>query len=149
LKKLLSIRLGLGEVARRISIKISEDVYRKLLSLKRSEDTWNTLLERLSSVRIPSSEEIDRVSWYITKMIISIQSLKCLVDRDSREKQLERTLNVLKQVSERLDIDTSILQDIVKQYSVDPSKENMIIVNEATKEVVKSIIMKTFLPNIS
>jgi len=136
-------------LARRITIKISEDVYKKLLSLKRSEDTWSTLLDRLAGVRFPSSEEIDRVSWYITKMIISIQSLKCLVDRDSREKQLERTLNVLKQISERLDIDTSILQDIVKQYFGDPSKENMIIVNEATKEVVKSIIMKTFLPNIS
>lgn len=136
-------------LARRITIKISEDVYKKLLSLKRSEDTWSTLLDRLAGVRFPSSEEIDRVSWYITKMIISIQSLKCLVDRDSREKQLERTLNVLKQISERLDIDTSLLQDVVKQYFGDPSKENMIIVNEATKEVVKSIIMKTFLPNIS
>jgi len=136
-------------VARRITIKISEDVFRKLLSLKRSEDTWNTLLDRLSSIRFPSNEDIDRVSWYITKMVISIQSLKCLGDRDSREKQLERTLNILKQISERLDIDTSLLQDVVKQYFEDPSKENMIIVNETTKEIVKSIIMKTFLTNIS
>ena len=92
------------------------------------------------------SVQLDKASWYITKLVFSIQSLKSLIQLGAQqqdiEKQLKRLEKVLQQVRERYGVETRTLYEIAKQFSEEPTRENLILLNEATKEVVKSIFIK-------
>ena len=89
---------------------------------------------------------LDKASWYITKLVFSVQALKDLVTggapRQEVEKQLDRLTRVLSQIRERYGVRTEMLRQIAVQFVTEPRRENMILLNEATKETVKSVFIK-------
>ncbi len=90
--------------------------------------------------------DLDKAAWYTTKVLFSIQALKDLVEAEASameiDRQLNRVLKNLDQVRERYGINVRTVKEIVTQYVNEPTKENKILLNEATKELVKSIFIK-------
>ena len=98
---------------------------------------------KISAVDIVS---LDKASWYGTKMLFSIQALKIyayeLRDEKKARNQLRRLKKVLEQIKDRYGVRTGTLLEIARQFVEEPTKENMILLNEASKEVVKSIFLR-------
>ena len=92
------------------------------------------------------SIQLDKAAWYITKLVFSIQALKDLVQRGAPhhdiDKQLKRLEKVLQQIKERYMVETRTLYEIARQFSVEPTRENLVLLNEATKEAVKSVFLR-------
>jgi len=129
---------------KRKTISINENVFNKLISHKKPNETWDSYLDRLISIPILNENELDRISWYIEKLIISIQTLKVYVEelknKDKVFNQMNRTINVLSQIQERLGINVDNVIECVKKYVDNPNVDNTINLNESIKEIVKQLI---------
>ena len=90
--------------------------------------------------------DLDKAAWYMAKIAFSIQTLKTLIENKAPQPEIDmqyrRVLKNLDQLRERYGINVNAIKDIVSQFVADPSKENKILVNEATKELFKSILLK-------
>jgi len=116
---------------------------------------WKILLEAMSlyeaTLRRPKVKEelpiVDKVLWYIEKLCMSIGALK----ETPSEANLEKTLKTIKQIRDRLLVDTSILEravgDYVRQASnapADPALRHSVL-DEVTMEVnmaLKSVLIE-------
>jgi len=131
---------------KRKTISLNENTFNKLIQLKKPEDTYDSLISRLIDRYTINENELDRVSWYIEKLIISIQTLKVYVedikDKNKVFNQLQRVNNVLNQISERLGINVDNVISSVKKYVDNPNVDNTISLNESVKEIVKQLIKK-------
>ena len=127
----------------------------KQLAERTGKPQWKILLEALSlyesTLRRPKTKEelpiVDKVVWYMQKLSMSIGALK---ERPSEE-NLVRTLNTIRQVKERLLVDTSLLEravvDYVRLVSNPPSDpiERHRLEDEAKTEInmaLKSVLLE-------
>jgi hypothetical protein len=127
----------------------------KELSERTGKAQWKVLLDALtlyeSTLRRPKTKEelpvVDKVVWYMQKLSMSIGALK----ENPSEENLARTLNTIKQVKERLLVDTSLLEraiiDYVKLVSSAPQDpiEKHRVLDEARMEInmaLKSVLLE-------
>jgi hypothetical protein len=127
----------------------------KALSERTGKPQWKILLEALalyeSQLRKPRIKEelpiVDKVVWYMQKLSMSIGALK----ENPSEENLARTLNTIRQVKERLLVDTSLLEraviDYVKLVSSAPQDpvEKHRVLDEARMEInmaLKSVLLE-------
>jgi len=127
----------------------------KELSARAGKAQWRLLLDALalyeSTLRKPRVKEelpvVDKVVWYMQKLAMSIGALK----EKPSEENLARTLNTIRQVKERLLVDTSLLEravvDYVRLVSNPPSDpiERHRLEDEAKTEInmaLKSVLLE-------
>jgi hypothetical protein len=131
----------------------------KELSERTGKAQWRILLDALalyeSTLRKPRTKEelpvVDKVVWYMQKLSMSIGALK----ENPSEENLARTLNTIRQVKERLLVDTGLLEravvDYVKLVSTAPQDpierhrledEAKMEVNMALKSTLLEIVYK-------
>jgi len=82
---------------------------------------------------------VDIALWYCEKLAFSIQALKM----NKSKEQMQRVLKLLEQVRKRYRIDISLLHDVVAAFMSDNA--NIVVLNEALKETMKSILRKVML----
>jgi len=134
----------------------------KELSERTGKAQWRILLDALalyeSTLRRPRAKEelpvVDKVVWYMQKLSMSIGALK----ENPSEENLARTLNTIRQVKERLLVDTGLLERAVIDYvklvssaQQDPIErhrledEAKMEVNMALKSILLEIVYKWIL----
>jgi hypothetical protein len=124
------------------------------LAQKQGKAEWRVLLDALSlyetSLRRPKVKEelpvVDKVLWYIEKLCMSIGEFKS----SPTEENLQRTLKTVSQVRERLNVDTSLLERALADYSRmlkggGEEVEARMEVNMALKSVLVEITYKWIL----
>jgi hypothetical protein len=92
----------------------------KQLSERTGKAQWRILLDAItlyeSTLRRPKTKEelpiVDKIVWYMQKLSMSIGALK----ENPSEENLARTLNTIRQVKERLLVDTGLLERAVLDY---------------------------------
>ena len=92
----------------------------KKLSERYGKPQWKILLDALSlyetQLRKPRAKEelpvIDKITWYIEKLCMSIGALK----ENPSEDNLAKTSKTIAQIRERLGVDTSLLERAVGDY---------------------------------
>jgi len=82
--------------------------------------------------------EFDRVAWYITKFNIAWGAVRAAPS----EETYQAFVNVAKQVSDRVGVDTSTAVAAVTKFYAERSKDATIAATTAVKEVVKAMMMK-------
>jgi hypothetical protein len=131
----------------------------KELSERSGKPQWKVLLEAITlyeaTLRRPKMKEelpiVDKVVWYIQKLSMSIGALK----ENPSEENLARTLNTIRQVKERLLVDTGLLERAVVDYvklvssaPQDPVEKHRVLdearmeINMALKSVLLEIVYK-------
>jgi len=105
------------------AISMMIDSYEKIMKIKRSF----------------YDSTIDIALWYFEKLCFSVQVLKM----EKSESQLKRTLKLLEQVKKRYRVDTALLEEVVVAYVREDA--NVVVVNEALKELGKSIMRRIML----
>lgn len=158
------------------NVKLRVETWKRLRALQQPGESFDATINRLLTMvaeleaRVkeleartePSVEEcvrrdvdsvmLDKAAWYVTKMLFSIQALKERVTHQAPEseieKQLRRLSSVLEQINKRYGVETRTLMDVALQFVKERSREELIILNEAAKEVVKSIIVKLLALNV-
>lgn len=121
------------------------ELQKKVEELEREIKTYEEVLKEIQLKRETEVIRLDKTAWYITKMIFSVQALKDLVlegqNGDKVKRQLLRLERVLNQIKSRYNVETEELLEVAKQFVESKDKEDLILLNEATKEIVKSIII--------
>ena len=128
------------------SIQVSPDVKKRVKELAVKNKTTQAkiieeaiiLLEKIANLE--DSSELDRISWYIIKLAMSVGHFKEYPDKLNYN-QLKYTA---KQIQERLGVDTSKLLVLAEEYMRKQDKETKIRLNEALKEIVKKMILLLF-----
>jgi hypothetical protein len=131
------------------------------LSKRYKKPQWKLLLEALSlyeaQLRKPKVKEdlpiVDKVVWYMQKLGMSIGILKA----NPTDENMQKTLNTIAQVRDRLNIDTGVLERAVNDY-VTINKRNFKNgsvkhdqIDEATMELnmaLKSVLMEIMYKHI-
>jgi hypothetical protein len=144
-------------MGRETTIYVPAEFKRKIkeLSERTGKPQWKVLLDAItlyeSTLRRPKTKEelpiVDKVVWYMQKLSMSIGALK----ENPSEENLARTLNTIRQIKERLLVDTSLLEraviDYVKLTSNPPSDpvERHRVEDEARMEInmaLKSVLLE-------
>lgn len=89
------------------------------------------------------SSDFDKAVWYATKLCFSVQSLKEKVaegDAEAAELQLQRINEITETIFTRLKIDVRDVAYIAAQYAKSRDRDDLVTLNEATKEAVKEIV---------
>jgi hypothetical protein len=131
------------------------------LSKRYKKPQWKLLLEALSlyeaQLRKPKVKEdlpiVDKVVWYMQKLGMSVGILKA----NPTDENMQKTLNTIAQVRDRLGIDTGVLERAVNDY-VTINKRNFKNgsvkhdqIDEATMELnmaLKSVLMEMMYKHI-
>jgi hypothetical protein len=131
------------------------------LSKRYKKPQWKLLLEALSlyeaQLRKPKVKEdlpiVDKVVWYMQKLGMSIGILKA----NPTDENMQKTLNTITQVRDRLGIDTGVLERAVNDYVTINKKtfKNGSVkhdqIDEATMELnmaLKSVLMEIMYKHI-
>jgi len=96
--------------------------------------------KRIPSVPEPKVDEreYDRIAWYVTKFNIAWGAVRV----SPSEETYREFINVAKQVSERVGVDTSTAVAAVTKFYAERSKDAVIAATTAVKEVVKAMVAK-------
>jgi len=89
------------------------------------------------------SSDFDKAVWYATKLCFSVQSLKEKVaegNAEAAELQLQRINEITETIFTRLKIDVRDVAYIASQYARTKERDDLVTLNEATKEAVKEIV---------
>jgi hypothetical protein len=126
----------------------------KALAQRLGKAEWRVLLDALSlyetSLRKPKVKEelpiVDKVLWYVEKLCMSVGEFKA----SPTEENLQRTLKTISQVRERLNVDTSLLERALTDYTRmlkerEGEVEARMEVNMALKSVLVEITYKWIL----
>jgi hypothetical protein len=132
------------------------------LSKRYKKPQWKLLLEALSlyeaQLRKPKVKEdlpiVDKVVWYMQKLGMSIGILKA----NPTDENMQKTLNTITQIRDRLNIDTGVLERAVNDYVTinkrnfkngsvkhDQTDEATMELNMALKSVLMEIMYKHIL----
>jgi hypothetical protein len=131
------------------------------LSKRYKKPQWKLLLEALSlyeaQLRKPKVKEdlpiVDKIVWYMQKLGMSIGILKA----NPTDENMQKTLNTITQVRDRLGIDTGVLERAVNDYVTINKKtfKNGSVkhdqIDEATMELnmaLKSVLMEIMYKHI-
>jgi uncharacterized protein YhbP (UPF0306 family) len=87
---------------------------------------------------VPEEREVDRIAWYVTKFNIAWGAMRAAPSDET----YQAFINVAKQVSERVGVDTSTAVAAVTKYYAERSKDATIAATTAVKEVVKQMVAK-------
>ena len=106
--------------------------------------------EELSRIKAKlNSSSFDKAFWYSVKLAFSVQALKDIVQDNVNGEllaaQMQRLSEVCKQIEARIGVSCESLLAIAKQYADTRSKDDLILLNEATKEVAKEIFKRLIL----
>jgi len=131
-------------------IRVPEEVYEKLQALKGEEDKpfhiiITELLEKSQAKEGLDPIAFDKASWYSFKLVTTITFLKAYKQlglEDKVKEQMDMVRYVTNQIKERYGVETKEVYEIAKQYAESGSKDDMILLNEITKAVIKYIFMK-------
>ena len=85
---------------------------------------------------------LDRVAWYITKLLLAYGAYR---ENPTAEKYAQ-LLNVLRQLRDRLGVDVSTAEAAVAALHAKQSTDNVIAATTAVKELAKSIIARILVP---
>lgn len=139
-----------------ISIKIPKSVYNHVSSLAEKEKVaiWKIIQRALSIYedfsKKPSAKKdisiVDKISWYILKLVKSVSIFLEKPSRYNKGKVLER----INEIKERLIKDCTkyeefcntldTLRTLVNQYEQNSSVQNKITINDTTKLIIKMLI---------
>ena len=114
------------------------------LSRKTEKPYWKVLLNAISlyesQLKKPKLKEelplLDKVSWYITKLVSSMGIFKV----DPSKENYERFLRTIEQVEKRLEIDLSLLKRVARDYYQNDLEDLRVELNMATKSAILNII---------
>jgi len=97
-----------------------------------------------TGVEVPEVDAValDRVAWYVTKLLLAYGTYRARQDEES----FRQLLNVLRQVRDRLNVDVSAAEAAVAALHAKQSTDNIIAATTAVKELVKSIIARVLAP---
>jgi len=152
----LKALLNPGETFDQLVLRILDSFREKEERIRELEFRVNALEQGMMKMAEKCEEQIkisavdivnlDKASWYSTKMLFSIQALKIYAyeykDQKKAKDQLQRLKRVLEQIRDRYGVRTETLMEIARQFVEEPTRENLILLNEASKEVVKSIFLR-------
>jgi len=137
-----------GKRVRWTTIKVPVELREFLskLSEKEGKPVWRIVLDSASfywaQKQKPRVKEdaslLDKVSWYIAKVAMSVGELKASPSQEN----LERLRKTAAQIQERLGVDTSLLIRAAEAFLKDPNTDNRMELNAATKMLVLDIILK-------
>ena len=90
---------------------------------------------------------LELASWYITKFMLSFCGWRFLIDNNVKDEsliaqKLEQLKKVCDQLESRYGISTEDFRNIVRQYLESRDKEDLILVTQMAKEIIKQIIIK-------
>ena len=90
---------------------------------------------------------LELASWYITKFMLSFCGWRFLIDQNCKDEslinqKLEQLVKVTNQLKERYGIEIEDFKNVVKQYLESRDKEDLILVTQMAKEIIKQIIIK-------
>jgi len=94
-------------------------------------------------VQVPLREEVprealDRAAWYATKVLLAYGTYRA----QPSEESYRQLLNVLHQVRERLQVDTSAVEAAVAKLHAQRSTDNVVAATTSIKELVKAMVAR-------
>jgi len=96
-----------------------------------------------------NSSAFDKAFWYSMKLAFSVQALKDIVadgiNSELLAAQMQRLKEVCKQIADRIGVDCENLVKVAEQFAASKSREDLILLNEMTKEVAKEVFKKLIL----
>jgi hypothetical protein len=100
--------------------------------------------ETVVEVKVPEvgAVALDRVSWYVTKVLLAYGAYRARQDEES----YRQLLNVLKQLRERLGVDVSAAEAAMAALHARQSTDNVVAATTSIKELVKAIIARILAP---
>jgi len=112
---------------------------------KENKPAWKVVLNALSfyweQKQKPRLKEdapiIDKVSWYIAKVSMSVGEFKA----NPTNENLERLKKTASQIQERLGVDVALLIRAAEAYMRDPNTDNRMELNAALKMLILDIIV--------
>jgi len=105
----------------------------------------NELTYKRGEKRYHAGYTIDRDIWYAFKLVNSVAQLKMAreeLNGEKVEKYHRMTLATLKQISERLNLDTKDLERAIDKFLKEPTGINKANVNDKTKVLMARIILR-------
>lgn len=159
LKALMSPSDSFDSIINKLLDRLAE-LESKVAEMERTIEYLKDLNKKTSNIPEDIEEKVkevhsvwlDRAGWYVVKLAFGVQALKDAIDYGLSpvviDEKLARLAKVCKQIKERYGVETEILVDIAKQYAVEKDKESKIVLNDATKEIVKNIISKILSLNV-
>jgi hypothetical protein len=123
----------------RIPISLKKELQEK--AKQKNVAMWQIILESLTTHRevkagIVKRSEIDKISWYVYKVSASFGELRANPTPENKT----ATLETLRQLHDRLEIEVSDVEIVVKQYDGSHSKKK--ILNDTGKLIVMRILEK-------
>ena len=83
-------------------------------------------------------EALDRAAWYATKVLLAYGTYRA----QPSEESYRQLLNVLHQVRERLQVDTSAVEAAVAKLHAQRSTDNVVAATTSIKELVKAMVAR-------
>jgi len=84
------------------------------------------------------------VAWHTFKLAFGIANIRTAVGKgEDPNPYAQKTLKTLQQIRQRFNVDTSYVAGILKQYLETKEKQDMLLLNEVAKELVKELMLKT------
>jgi hypothetical protein len=123
----------------RIPISLKNELQEK--AKQKNVAMWQIILESITILKqtkagMVKRSELDKISWYIYKVSSSFGELKANPNAENKT----ATLETLRQLRDRLGIEVSDAEIIVKQYDGSHSKKK--ILNDTGKLIVMRILEK-------
>jgi len=130
------------------TIKVPVELRDKINELAQRLDkpAWKVIMNAISffdeQLRNPRLKEtlpmVDKVSWYIAKIGMSVGEFKANPTNDN----LERLKKTAQQIQERLGVDVGLLIRVAEAYMRDPNPDNRMELNATLKMLILDIIYK-------
>ena len=129
-------------------IRVSEEVYNKLSELKNDRPFTAVIEELIEKAQAKDKLDpiaFDKAAWYSFKLVTTVTFLKAYKQlglEDKVKEQLDMVRYVTEQIKERYEVETKEVFEVAKQYAESGSKDDMILLNEITKAIIKYLFMK-------
>lgn len=141
------------------TIKVPRELHTliKRLAEKHKKSIWQIVHDAISfydalwksASRRAKLSDVEKVSWYITKLALAYSNYALNPSQDTLLNLKEK----LKEVKDRMGVDTSILESFAEYYMRFPDEEMRkrarIDMNQAFKVIIKEMILRTMFEEVS